>query len=552
MKEEKKLWDKITKTTLSRRNVLQMGAFAGLCLAAGGPIFAFSKESKAQTKVLQIDKPQYGGILNVRLAGDPPNFDLVSNSTYMMQHTMMPVYNNLVIYDPMEPDSIIGDLAHKWEVSPDGKIYTFYLIKGVKFHDGKPCTSADVKFTFDHVRNPPQGVISLRKGTLSAVDGIETPDDYTVRFVLKQPSPSFLSVLASGWMAVLPKHVIEEKGDMKKVAIGTGPYKFKNYTRGVSLELVRNPEYHVKGRPYLDGITFFIIPDPGTAFANLRTGQLHMYFMTFDEVHTAQKEFPDKVVIQKGPYYVWSTLNFNSKRKPWDDVRVRQAVSLAIDRAESIKVLGFGAGDIGGIMHPKGPWALPTEELEKIPGYGKDTAANVANAKKLLAEAGYPNGFSTTMLTRKGTDFEPFSIFLKDQLAKIGVEAKLDVQESAVMMDYLNKRNFDMAPWVHGNAVDDPDAVFGEFYNCDAVRNYTQACSKEADEIFIKQSQTLDLKERKRLVNEMEKLNLLTFSKVVVYYWHRFVGFSPRVRNYKIHPSLYNNQRFQDAWMAKS
>lgn len=534
----------------SRRTLLQIGGLTGISLIAGGSLLDLAGKSRAFASSAS-KKPEYGGILTYRLAGDPPNFDMISNSTYMVQNPMAPIYNNLVTFDPMNPDKVIGDLAQKWEVSPDGKVYTFSMIKGVKFHDGKPCTSQDAKFTYDRTRNPPEGGVSPRKGSLEMIDGIETPDEHTVRFVLKQPAPSLLNILAQGWMAVLPKHVIEEKGDMKKTAIGTGPFKLSKYTRGVSLELVRNPDYHIKGRPYLDGITYYIIPDPGTAMANLRTGQLLFYMMTGDEARTAEKDFPDKVVIQRCPYLVFLTVNFNSKRKPWDDVRVLQAVSLAIDRNEAIKVVALGDGDPGGFMPPKGIWALPLEELEKLPGYGKDISANIAAAKKLLAEAGYPNGFSTTLLTRKGTDFEPLSVFLKDQLAKIGIDAKLDVQETASAYASLNKRAFDMAPWVHGIALDDPDAIFSEFYTCGASRNYSEICSEEVDKLFARQSQAVHLEERKKLVAQMEKAALSSYSKILLYWARRFVGLSPRVQNYMIHPSLYNNQRLQDVWLAK-
>ncbi|MBI4596231.1 MAG: ABC transporter substrate-binding protein [Candidatus Tectomicrobia bacterium] len=544
-------WFQIPIAPLYRRRFLKSGLRAGLGLALSSPLLGLANQALAQTSPGKDDQPQPGGVLTYRLAGDPPNFDPISNATYMIHHAIAPIYNNIVMFDPMDRNRVIGELAHKWEISPDGKIYTFHLIKGVKFHDGKPCTAADVKFTYDLIRNPPQGVVSLRKIALAVIDGIETPDEYTVRFVLKRPAPSMLNILAQGYFSVLPKHIIEAKGDMKKDAIGTGPFKLKNYTRGVSIELVRNPDYHLKGRPYLDGITFFIIPDPGTAFANFRTGQLHFYMMTGDEARQAEKEFGDKVAIQKGPLVIFFNLNFNGRRKPWDDLRVRQAVSLAIDRSEALKVVTMGDGDIGGLMPPSGIWALPPAELEKIPGYGKDTTANISAAKKLLAEAGYANGFATTLLTRKGSDFEPFSVFLKDQLGKIGIEAKLDVQETASAYDSLNKRNFDLAPWAQGTALDDPDAFFGEFYTCNAIRNYSGICSKEVDELFDKQSQTMDLEERKKLVHQMEKAALMNFSNVMIYHQWRFVGLSARARNYKIHSSLFNNQRLQDVWLAK-
>ncbi|MBI4596040.1 MAG: ABC transporter substrate-binding protein [Candidatus Tectomicrobia bacterium] len=537
---------------LSRRMLLKMAGLTGLGWAVGARGIFSGSEWKAEAASSEKEKPQSGGILTYGQAGDPPNFDIISSATYMALHALSPVYNNLIMYDPMAPNKIIGDLAEKWEVSPDGKIYTFSLKRGVKFHDGKPFTSVDCKFTLDRVRNPPSGTVSPRRASLAVVDGIETPDDHTLRVVLKRPAPSLLDILAQGWMMIFPKHVIEEKGDMKKDAIGTGPFKLKKYTRGVSIELVRNPEYHVKGRPYLDGVTFFIIPDPGTAMANLRTGQLLFHgLLTGDEARAVEKESGGRVAIQKSLVVGFDSLNINGKRKPWDDIRVRKAASLAINREEANKVVMSGDGQVSGVMMPGGIWALPPEELEKIPGYGKKIPANLAEAKKLLAEAGHPNGFTATLLTRKGTFFEPLSVFVKDQLAQIGIEAKLDVQETATAYEMLNKRAFDLAPWKHGHSIDDPDSVFGEFFTCDAVRNYSDVCDKEVDELYVKQSQTMDFAERKKLVNLMDKKVLLTLGKIPLYYSARFIAHSNRVQNYSIHPSVYNNQRLQDVWIKK-
>lgn len=552
MGSRRKSWQELANSSISRRSWLKITGFTGLGLAVGDADLFYGSPSQLMAASSEREAPQYGGILTYGQAGDPPNFDILSSATYMALHVMSPVYNNLVMYDPMDPEKVIGDLAEKWEISPDGKIYTFSLKKGVKFHDGKPFTSADCQFTFDRVRNPPSGTVSPRKASLAVVDGIETPDDHTLRFILKRSAPSLLAVLAQGWMMIFPKHVIEEKGDMKKDAIGTGPFKLKKYTRGVSLELVRNPEYHVKGRPYLDGITFFIIPDPGTAMASLRSGQLLFHgLLTGDEARTVEKDSGGRVIAQKTILVGFDSLNINGKRKPWDDIRVRKAASLAINREEAIKVVTLSDGQVSGVMQPGGIWALPPEELQKIPGYGKDTAANLAEAKRLLAEAGYPNGFSATLLTRKGTFFEPLSVFIKDQLSQIGIDAKLDVQETATAYDILNKRAFDLAPWKHGHAIDDPDTVFSEFFACDAVRNYSDVCDKEVDELYVKQAETIDFEERKKLVNLMDKKVLLTFGKIPLYYPLRFIVLSNKVRNYKIHPSIYNNQRFQDVWIKQ-
>lgn len=167
-------------TMLSRRKVLGLGVAAGfgLCLpsVAVGPAFAQER----------------GGTLNVAMPADPPNFDLLSNTTSRVLDSIGPCYNGLVQFDPMNPNEIIGDLATSWDVAEDGLSITFHLHKGVSFHDGMPMTSADVKYTFDVTRDPPAGMVSSRRNALSAVNAIETPDDLTVIFRLSRPSPGLI------------------------------------------------------------------------------------------------------------------------------------------------------------------------------------------------------------------------------------------------------------------------------------------------------------------------------------------------------------------------
>ena len=509
-----------------------------------------AKPTVASSPVPVVEQPQYGGVLTFNQVNDLANFDPMSNTSGSVLYALAPCYNNLVMFDPLDPDKIIPDLAESWEIAPDGKAITFKLIKGVKFHDGKPCTAADVKYTFDTVRNPPQGVVSARKALFAVVSAIETPDDYTVRFVLKQPSLSFLVTLASGWMVVLPKHILEVKGDMKKDLVGTGPFKLKEYVPGVSLELAKNPDYHVKGRPYLDGLKQYVIPDPASTFANFRSGELMQYdAMSGDDARRAEKEFGDKIIIQSMPSTSFVGIAYNTKNKPWDDIRVRQAASLAIDRAAALKVAYTGDGVLGGLTMP-GPWSLPAAEIEKIPGYGKDMAANLVQAKKLLTEAGFPNGFTTTILVRKHQIFEPVAVFVKDQWTKIGIEAKLDVRETAALNEALNKRDFQVTATGNSYTANDPD-VLGDYVTSGGSQNYTSLVNKEIDELYAKQSQTLDVAERKKLVNTIERLALSDQGIFLLYWRDRFHGFSRRIRDFKIHPNMDNVRRYQNVWLTK-
>ena len=543
-----------TSMGLSRRDILRAGLWSTVGWAGWSMVPRSHSLTVGPAPAHAGEQPRAGGTLLMWTQGDPPNFDLHQNSAFVVNWAMAPCYNQLVQFDPLDQSKIIPDLAERWEMAPDGKSYTFTLHQGVKFHDGKVLTSLDVKTSLDRIREPPQGVVSPRAEAFVAVEAIEAPNESTVTIRLSRPNPSLMNNLAQGWMAIYPKHVLDKEGDMKKAVVGTGPYKLKRYTRGVSIELEKNRDYFVKDRPYLDGITLYIIPDFGSAYAAFRTRRLLFMSLTLESTaHQAEAELGNQVVIHKVPQLsMRPTLNLNTKRKPWDDIRVREAVSLALDRQAAIRVITDNEGVVGGFMPPGGPWALPSEELQKIPGFGPNKAADLERAKQLLAEAGYANGIKTTLLTRMGTQYERISVFLKAELAKIGIDANLDVKETAAAYEVLNGRTFDAAPWGTGAALDDPDAIFGEHYTCEAVRNYAQLCLPEVDALYQRQSQTLDIEERKRLVHEMERKALLGFGRIMTHWRMQFVGHWPEVKNYRPHISIYNNQRFQDVWLAKS
>ncbi len=492
--------------------------------------------------------PRPGGILTLNLTADPPNFDPLSNTSTTVMNVIAPCYNGLVRYDPQNPNAIIPDLATSWEISPDGRIFTFSLVKNAKFHDGKPMTSADAKYTFDVIRNPPEGTLSSRKNQLAVVDTIEAPDAYTIRFVLKQPSPSFLANLASCWMLVLPKHILEAKGNMKTEIVGTGPFKFVEYKRGVSIELAKNTAYHVPDRPFLDGIKAFVIPDSGTTWNYLKSGQLQ-WFVSIQGQDAGALNTGGNVAVQESPSTSFIGAVFNTKAAPFDNVLVRKAASLAIDRGAALRVTYNGQGQMGGINVP-GPWELPKDQLQAIPGYGADTGANLAEAKRLLAEAGHPNGFSVKMLVRKNPLFEPVGVFLKDQWSKVGINATLDIQENAAFFSSFGKHEYQVCANGGSFAISDPDAVFGDYFTCGGSQNNSDICQPAIDTLFTQQSQEMNPAARLKLVNDLERKVLEEYGIYVMYWRNRFMGISNRVHGLKIHPNIDQNMRLEDVWLS--
>jgi peptide/nickel transport system substrate-binding protein len=525
---------------VNRRIFLQRMALMGLSVPFANAL-GTSLAHAAET-------PKRGGTLNAIATADPPNFDPFSNTTSAVLQVVAACYNSLIMYNPAKPNEIIGDLAERWEATPDGLSYTFYLVKNAKFTDGKPLTAADVKATFDYVRNPPAGATSARKSLLAAVSDIKVIDDYTVRFILSRPSPALISSLATGWFVVAAKHVLESKGNLKNDVVGSGPYMLGDWQRGVSLSLVRNPNYHVPGRPYLDGVTFYVVPEVGTAMSYLTTGRVHMNLgVTGNDARKLKKDNSDVVTVYEQSSYIGDPFSFNTRRKPFDDVRVRKAMAMAIDRPQALKVVNDGDGDIAGVL-PSKPWGLPKDELEKIPGYGMK--ADLEGARKLLAEAGFPNGFSTTLVTRRGQGtHDARGVFLADQFSKIGIKATLEPLESASYFERMRNGQFDIATTVVASLANDPDFLIGDYYPCNGGLNYGASCNAEIDRLFAAQSQATDPAERLRLNHELERVTLQEYGTIVLYFKGKFAATTKTVHNFVMHPEPDNNRRFQDVWL---
>ncbi|MDP2952572.1 MAG: ABC transporter substrate-binding protein, partial [Chloroflexota bacterium] len=207
------------------------------------------------------DQPRYGGVLRLSSKEDPIDYDLHQRVSYNDLQPLAPVYSLLLRTNPKDETGVLPDLAERWEISPDGKTYTFFLHKGVQFHDGSPLTSADVKASFDRMRSPPKGVVSVRQAYYKNIDKIETPDDTTVRFTLKQPQGAFLTMVSVPFSVIFPKKLLDQKPDMKKDVMGSGAFVLKEHSRGVQIVVEKNPNYFIKGRPYLDGIIRYVIKD---------------------------------------------------------------------------------------------------------------------------------------------------------------------------------------------------------------------------------------------------------------------------------------------------
>lgn len=499
--------------------------------------------------------PQRGGVLSLLMSasGDPPTYDLHRESVAAAIDVGGPIYENLIKFDPLDPNAIVPDLAEGWEASPDGLAYTFRLRRNVRFHSGGGFTAADAAFSLRRVQQPPPGMASPRRAGLEAVIGYEVVDDHTLRLRLGRPAPSLLANLAQGWMVMYEQAWVEAGGHERPTVElnGTGPFRFKTHQRSASFEVERNPDYWAPGLPYLDGIRYLVVPDFSTRTAALRTGQVHLARVFANDVEPLRQALGDRVTVSRIPAQSFGSVTMNTRRPPFDHPKVREAINLAIDRQANLQLLAQGAAEPGGYMTPGGPWALPPEELARLPGYGPDKTTDLARARRLLGEAGLGGGFDTTIATRAGQTFETLAVVVADQLKKINITATITPLETGRAFEVAQKGDFALLTWGHEFALDDPDAVYGEFYACGAPRNYFGTCVPEVDALVHRQSVELDPARRRALVHELERVAVGAGIKLITHWNHRIDVWWNTLRNYRPHAAPFNNARFREVWLAQ-
>jgi peptide/nickel transport system substrate-binding protein len=503
------------------------------------------------------ETPRRGGILLAVIGADPPSLDPHQESTFATLQLVAPLYSTLLQTDPYAYPKIIGDAASDWKISADALTYTFKLRGGIKFHDGSPLTAADVKATYDKLVFPPDGVRSVRKGAYQAVNAIEVPDPSTVVFKLKHPSASLLENLASPWNVIYPKKYLDKDPNYFKTnVVGSGPFKFKGYTRGSTFEGERNPDYFVKDRPYLSGYKFFISTETSVRAAAVRSGRAYIEFRDLPsaEVEGIKKQLGDKVAVQHTPMTGQFGIAINNTVKPFNDERVRKALTLGIDRSTAGRVLFplTGLKDVGALLRPGTEYAMPDAELQRLPGFGRDMDKSRAEAKRLLAEAGYPNGFKVVFKNRNvKLPYQDFAVFVIQEWRKIGIEAENRPLETAAWFsDGRDTGNFELIMGPTVEASDDPD-VFLRRYTTGDSQNWGRFSDPVVDDLFSRQSRTLDGAERRRLIVQLQKRVLEHAYYMPGLWWSRNVVHWTKVKNYVAPPNHYANQKLQDVWLSE-
>jgi peptide/nickel transport system substrate-binding protein len=535
--------------TPSRKLTLVTGLIVVIALVLSGP-------AVSQT-------PKSGGSLNMMLREDlSQGFAIHETATISTVWPAMPCFNNLVLFDPLKKaeslDTVIGELAEKWSWQDNYRNLVFFLRKGVKWHDGQPFTSKDVKFTFDMLREAPdaQGKLRInpRKDWYANVQNIEAPDPHTVIFHLKKPQPSLLLMLASGYTPVYAAHV--PPASYRTSCMGTGPFKVKEWRKGEFVELVKNPDYFVKGRPYLDSLKYFVIVERGTRTAALQTGKLDVAFPGETSKTTAEqlKKAVPQLVITPFSTNVTDNIIMNVKKPPFDNPTVRLAVSHAIDRRALAQAVHQGAAVVGASMAPKpyGVWGLLDADVTALPGYGKPADEKV-KARKLLAGLGITpdKPLRVEMVTRAIAIYVDMASFVINELKQVGIEASLKQVETAQWHPMATRGDYQIGANLTGIGPDDPDANFFENYGCGSPRNYSQYCNEEISKLIEQQSQELDLKKRLALVATIQKKLEADAARPILDWRLDYFTVWPHVKNLIPHQSIYNFGRMQEVWRDK-
>jgi peptide/nickel transport system substrate-binding protein len=503
-----------------------------------------------------------GGILKVQHWDSPASMSILDEATYSVVVPMMGVMSNLVIYKQDVAQNslanIVPDLADSWAWGEDGRELIFRLHQGVKWHDGKPFTAADVKCTFDLLTGKGEAKLRVnpRKEWYQNVESVSANGDYEAVFHLQRPQPALLTLLASGYSPIYPCHV--PPAQMRTQPVGTGPFKFVEFKVNERVVVARNPDYWKPGKPYLDGIEYDIVPNRSTAILGFIAGQFDVtwpYSVTPPLARDIAQQAPNARCV-KATQNGTTNLLLNRDKPPFDNADLRKALALTLDRKSFIDILTEGEAKIGGAMlpPPEGLWGMPPEMLATIPGYGADVQKNRTEARAIMQKLGYgpDKKLQLTVSTRNVPTFRDPAVILIDQLKEIYVDAVLETIETANWHAKVTRKDYTVALNATGSGVDDPDQQFFENYACGSLRNYSGYCNPDLDKKFVEQSSMTDQAARKKLVWDLDKKLQEDGARPIIFHELRATCMQPQVKGLTIMVnSIYNGWKMEDVWLDK-
>src|SRR5215813_8375115 len=542
----------------------------GMCLAAAAQQAMkksdadLVREGALALAAAHGEKPRYGGTFLSAGNEEVPFYDLHQTSLGGIFAALSPAYNCLIRTSPYDPRSLdlIPELADTWDIGDGGKTIAFHLHKGVKWHDGTPFSSADVKYTIERIMNPPKGMVSPRGPVFAAIiERVEAPDPDTVVIYGKGPSGLLLPLFANGWNVIIPKHIAEKDpvNALKTTVMGTGPFRLKEPPTSSLWKYERNPEYFQKDRPFLDALEIHLVTDPQALVAALLSKRV---FWSDVIPHLNMDRDRSQATVQQNPHLVRSSgsvvvvehLTLQTEKPPFDDLRVRQALSEALQR-EAFGEWGTQSGAVGTGNYPLGPWGMPKEMRNQLMGYGPDMAKRIAHAKALLAAYEQEKG----------------KIDWKKLKAQCATNVKFTCENGQVMQQLLKKINvhIELQPMIlsqlRGNEVsgnylmslsgaalnfDDPIDVFGQLFVTKGGRWYQRRSLPALDTLFAQQTFIVEPEARKQVVWEMDAL-AMNDAAYLILMWPEFYHVRwDFVKGWTLTPNLWStNARMDTVWL---
>jgi peptide/nickel transport system substrate-binding protein len=440
-------------------------------------------------------KPVPGGSLTVAQGVEPPGLDPTTATSAAIPRV---VYSNILegLVKIDRDGQIAPALVEKYTMTRDGKEYTFYLKKGVKFHDGKPFDAEDVKFTFERLRDPKGGIVHPEY--YKDIDAVQAVDSHTVKITLKNVNSMFLFNLARPDSIIVNSQAVDK---LRTAPVGTGPFKFVEWARGSHITLARFDGYHRKGLPYLDKVTFRFIGDPSAQIASLKAGDIDVIGYDVSPENARLLEKDPKYKVLDGNTTNKVILSINNSRKPFTDVRVRRAMAYAIDRKAIIKgaMAGYGA-PIGSHMDSGNPYHI--DLLSAYP-------YNPEKARQLLKEAGYPNGFDAVIkLPSRFAYAKRTGEIIADMLGQVGIRLNIELVEWGQWIERIfNNADYDLTVIGHAEPFD-----INIYAN---PKYYFRYDNPRFQETYRKAEMEPNLKVRKELYATLQKI--ITEDSVNVY-----------------------------------
>ena len=519
-----------------RRFMLRSSAMAGAAVAATVPGISRVGSAFAQdaTPVDTADIVM-GGTLRMGMQSDPGTLDPQLQSLTATWHVVEQIYSRLT---QVNPDlSVKLELAESLDIAEDGLTYTFTL-HPANFHNGRPLVADDVVFSFNRLVAPETA--SPSAADLASMASIEAPDDKTVVITLNQPDASFLAMISSQSCIIIPKEVVEENSDLSQVAVGSGPFKFVEYVPNTSIKLEKNDDYFEEGLPYLDGIEMLIAAED-----NSRTAALVQGSVDFVEYAPSQDisilEGDDSIKLAGNSIQQIRMIGFNLTREPFDNLQVRKAISMAIDRGPIIDAALSGFG-------------TPTEQIFAAtfwPSLGEleIPAPDIEGAKALLAEAGFPDGFDTTITGWAEYGFlKNTAVVVQEQLKQIGINAEMNLLDTGSMGQtvYIDK-DFDMAVTGDSGFVDPNGLVYGNFTTGEGG-NFVSYSNPQVDELISQGIASTDQAARTEIYQQISEILMEELPWVCLYIGQQYEAMKTFVMGYE-HIPTGSNISVRQTWL---